>query len=381
MFSTSFDRSRLMAVGGSTDERVELFSHWDEVLPHHAIAAAATPHEFVRKDDPLDIEYTFGGERRTLAGYLERNEVAGLLVLADGVVVNQTYRLGIGSETRFHLWSATKSFTSTLIGRAVHDGVIDSLDDPARKYVARLDGRPYGDVALRHLLMMSSGIAFHHHEGLPNRREMYRQIWFEGRDLDEFAAELGRRVPPGTDFNYLATDTHVLSMALRGAYGRPFHRIVQEELWDRLGMAGAAFWSQHDVGEGGHAFGHACLCPRLLEFAHLGQLYVQDGVWDGTRLLPEGFVSASGSPHGPFQEPAEGRRGYGYQWWVPWRSAGEMIALGAFGQMLWVDLERGVSVAQVGVDAANADAPDGPPAEVVEDAHAAMRAIVAATAR
>ena len=93
-------------------------------------------------------------------------------------------------------------------------------------------------------------------------------------------------------------------------------------------------------------------------------------------MLPEGFAAASGSPRASFQEPSEGERGYGYQWWVPWRSVGESMALGAFGQTLWVDVERGVSIAQFGAQGGD-DSPDTNP-EDVEDTHAAMRAIVAA---
>jgi len=213
--------------------------------------------------------------------------------------------------------------TSTVVGRALHDGVLRGIDDPVTTYVDIEGG--YAEPTIRDVMMMSSGVNFFHHQGTPNRLDMYARIWIGDED-----------------------------------------------------MGGDAIWSQHADGEAGHAFGHACLCPRLLEFAHLGQLYIQDGVWNGRRLLPEGFVAESGSPRAPFQEPSEGERGYGYQWWVPWRSRGESMALGAFGQILWVDLERGVSIAQF---AAHGGGENGEPdPEGTEDTHAAMRAIAAAVA-
>jgi CubicO group peptidase (beta-lactamase class C family) len=282
--------------------------------------------------------------------------------------VHEIYRLGINSESRFHIWSATKSFTSTVLGRALHEGVLDSLDHPVERFI-KVSGTGYGSATLRHVLMMSSGVSFFHHQGSPDRAEMYRQIWGHGRDLDDFAGELATRVPSGTDFNYLATDTHVLSMVLRALYDQPFHQIVQEQLWDAIGMAGDAFWSQHAPADAGHAFGHACLCPRLLEFAHLGQLYIQDGIWNEKRLLPEGFVAASGRSHQASHDPKEGAPGYGYQWWVPWQSKCESMALGAFGQMIWLDTARGVSIAQFGAQSGDAT-------ETTEDTHADMRAIV-----
>ena len=371
-FSNEYERRNLRALRGSVEERAHLFSHWDEVLPQRSLRAAAQPHRFERRLRPLDVEYEFAGDTRTIDDYIGRNDVAGLLVIADGAVVHESYRLGIHSESRFHLWSAAKSFTSTVLGRALHEGVIDSLDHPVDRYV-KVSGTGYGGATLRHVLMMSSGVNFFHFKGSPDRAEMYRQIWGGDRDLDDFAGELGGRVPPGTDFNYLATDTHILSMVLRAAYDQPFQQIVQEQLWEPIGMAGDAFWSQHAPGDAGHAFGHACLCPRLLEFSHLGQLYIQDGVWNDQRLLPEGFVAASGTPHAPTHTPSEGVRGYGYQWWIPWRSNGESMALGAFGQMIWLDTERGVSIAQFGAQGGDGSAA---PEEAAEDTHAAMRAIV-----
>ncbi|MDP6605991.1 MAG: serine hydrolase [Dehalococcoidia bacterium] len=344
--SDEYERGNLRGLAGSVEERVHLFSHWDKVLHQRQLHVAAQPHRFDRRLRPLDVEYKSAGATRTIDDDFDRYDVAGLPVIADGAVVHETYRLGIGPETRWHLWSASKSFTGTVLGRALQEGVIDSLDHPVNRFV-KVSGDGYGKATLRQvMMMMSSGVNFSHFEGFPDRREMYRQIWTGDRDLDDFAGELGRRVPPGTDFNYLATDTHILSIALRAAYDQPLHQIMQEQLWDPIGMAGDAFWSQHRSGDEGHAFGHACLCPRLLEFAHLGQLYIQDGVWDGRRLLPEGFVAASGTPRQPSHEPSEGERGYGYQWWIPWRSNGESMASGAFGQMIWLDINRGVSIAR-----------------------------------
>ena len=172
----------------------------------------------------------------------QRNDVAGLLVIADGAVVHQRYRLRIDAGTRWHLWSASKSFTSTVVGRALHDGVLHSIDDPVTKYIDI--GGGYAEPTIRDVMMtMSSGVNFFHHQGTPNRLDMYRQIWIGDQDMGEFAAGLGRRVPPGTDFNYLATDTHVLSMVLRASYDQPFHEIVQEQLWEPIGMGGDAIWS------------------------------------------------------------------------------------------------------------------------------------------
>jgi hypothetical protein len=156
---------------------------------------------------------------------------------------------------------------------------------------------------------------------------------------------------------------------LRGVYDKPYHEIVIEKLWERIGMAGSAFWSKN--APDGHTFGNVCLCTRLIEFAHLGQFYLNDGVWEGKRLLPEGWVHECGTPRTSFQEPKPGFRGYGYQFWIPPDSKGEFMALGGFNQILWINIERGVVVAQF---SANEDVLDNPRSAMEPDV--AMRAIV-----
>jgi hypothetical protein len=183
----------------------------------------------------------------------------------------------------------------------------------------------------------------------------------------------GKRVAPGTDFNYLATDTHVLSAALRGAYGKRYADIVQEKLWSPAGFTGPANWSKHAEGDAGVNFGHCCLQARLLDFAHLGQLYLDDLKLDGKPLTPKGWANLVTHPSAPFQEPGDKPRGYAMQFWVPNGYKDEALAMGAFGQILWVDRRRKVVVAQI---AAN---PDKTPSEAEENA--VFRAIVTAATR
>jgi CubicO group peptidase (beta-lactamase class C family) len=317
-----------------------------------------------------EIVYEFDGQTRSVGDYMARANVNGLMALHGGRVVFETYRNGVTPKTLHSLWSASKSYTITVLGAAIRDGVVRSLDDTVEIYAPQFKGTAYGAVPIRHVAMMSSGVQFFHDSGKPNRNDMYIQLAFGGRDLDAFAAELGKRVPSGTDFNYLATDTHVLSAVLRGAYGRRFADIVQDKLWEPGGFAGTATWSKHADGDAGVNFGHCCLQVRLQDFAHLGQLYLDDLKVDGVPLAPAGWVDLVMAPQAPFQEPADQPRGYAMQWWVPRDYDGEAIALGAFGQILWVDRKRGVVVAQVAAHGNN------PPSS--EEENAVFRAIAAA---
>jgi CubicO group peptidase (beta-lactamase class C family) len=351
----------------------EVFRNWDEGPPFGVLRAAPRPHVLPRAPMPLDIHYELDGESRPLAEYFDRAHVQGILALHGGRVVFERYRGGTSAESRYHLWSASKSFTGTIIGMALHEGTIESLDDPVARYAPRFSGTAYGEASIRHVMMMSSGVDFFHFQGFPERNWMYLRVFRLQHDLDDFAAELGRRVPDGTDFNYLATDTHVLSAVLRGAYGKSYLEIVQDKLWDTLGIAGDALWSQNVPGADGVAFGHCCLAARLVDFAHLGEFYLRDGVWDGRRLVPEGFVEMVGTPNAAFQEPTADRPGYGMQFWVPQGYDGEFYGAGAFGQYLWIDTRKEVVVAQFAAQL---------PGDVENrERDAALRAIVAAVRR
>jgi hypothetical protein len=346
----------------------EVFRNWGEGPPFGVLRAAPGPHQFPRAIRPVEVKYEWDGESRSLADYLERGRVEGILALHGGKVVLEQYRGRTTAETRYHLWSASKSFTGTIIGMALHDGAIESLDEPVSKYAPQFSGTAYGEASIRHVMMMSSGVDFFHFKGFPNRDWMYLRIFRLQQDLDDFASELGRRVPAGTDFNYLATDTHVLSAVLRGAYGKPFLEIVQEKLWNGLGIGGDALWSQNVPGPDGVPFGHCCLATRLVDFAHLGELHLRDGVWNARRLVPQGWVELVGAPNAAFQEPSGSSSGYGMQFWVPAGYDGEFYGAGAFGQYLWIDSRREVVVAQFAAQLPG-DIEDG-------ERNAALRAIV-----
>ena len=332
--------------------RADIFTNWGAIQPLAELRASTNPRVYQRDlTSPGKIAYSLDGRRIPLTDYLDRANISGLMVLQDGVIKLEYYAHGLDEESRNHLWSASKSFTSTLVAMGVHDGKIRSLDDKVEEYAPQFAGTAYGETPIRHMLMMSSGIDFFHDKGTPNRVDMYWDIMHDRQDFDKWVAKLQRRVPSGTDFNYIATDTHVLSAVLRGAYGQPFPRIVQERLWERGGFGGDASWGLDGVG---HAMGHLSLSVRLEEFANLGQLYVEDLVLNGEQSVPDDWFAMVENPQADFQEPGfdeagNMREGYSVQFWIPHDYDQEFMAAGAFGQYLWIDRRQGTVVAQFSV--------------------------------
>lgn len=131
-------------------------------------------------------------------------------------------------------------------------------------------------------------------------------------------------------------------------YRAPLAEIVERELWAPLGMTGEASWLQNLAGDRGVPIGYCCLQATSEDYARFGQFLLQNGMWNGARMLSEGFVERASTPNTPFQEPGATPypgRGYGLHVWVPEDHDGEFYAAGVFGQYIWVDRRRGVVIA------------------------------------
>ena len=192
-----------------------------------------------------------------------------------------------------------------------------------------------------------------------------------GGDFDKWAAALPRRVPGGTDFNYIATDTHVLAGVLQGAYGKPFVDIVQEKLWEPFGFSEA----QWGLDSHGHATGHFALSLTLQDFAQLGQIYLEDLKLNGEPTVADDWFDRVANAQSPAHEPRvneEGKmeEGYSFQFWLPPDYDQEFMAVGAFGHYLWIDRKRGFVAAQFSVGEEL-----GEPGISAEERAAVMRAL------
>lgn len=348
------------------------FQRMDEILPASVVPAGA-PTALPRSEGALPQSFDYEGQTVSVADYVERAEIIGLTVMRDGAVIDQTFFQGADEDSLFTSWSVAKSVVATLIAKAVEDGLIDSLEDPAQKYAPQFEGTPYGETSLRHLLMMSAGVDFNE-EYSPENPSDIRPLFFNafilGRNVDTMVGEVERNRAPGEDFHYTSPNSHVLAAVARAVYGGRLADVVSEEIWTPLGMTSNASWLQNKPGEDGVAVGYCCLQATSEDYARFGEFYRMDGVWGGERLLPDGWSEAATTPRAPWQEPGNTRydaRGYGLHFWVPEGYDGEFYAAGVFGQYVWVDRRRGVVIAQ--------NAGDPVWFEKLEEAYAFFRAV------
>lgn len=334
----------------------ETFRNMGDVFPYREILPSESSTHLVRNPHQTNVAFDFHGQARTVDDWLADARSTGLMVLHNGEVVHEQYLLGSTPQTRHTSWSVGKSYVATLIAMAMHEGRIASLDQTAEMFAPQYAGTDYGATTLRHLLMMSAGVDFEEDYAAPDSdiRRLFFGANIYGRNIDEMVAEVERDRPAGEDLHYVSANTQVLSAVVRGVWNAPLAEIVEEKIWHPLGMTGEAYWNQNIAGENGIAIGYCCLNATLEDYARFGQFYLQDGVWDGQRLLPEDWVRQATRPNAPFQEAGPDavytHRGYGLHFWVPEGHDGEYFMAGVYGQYVWVDERRNIVIARTAAD-------------------------------
>lgn len=343
--------TRLMTVNTlfDQDKIVENFSNMDTAFLHRDLAIGE-PQPWTEDIQPLPEEVTIAGDTRELSGVLEELETTSLVIIKDGKLIHESYYKGTDKDDLRISWSVAKSFMSGLYGQALESGQIESLDDAADKYVPSLKGSAYEGVSLRNILNMSSGVVFDENYMDPKSdiNDMGRVLGLGG-SMDDYAATLKESYyEPGTSWQYVSIDTHVAAMALRAATGKTLHELFEEIYGAHLGFGKSPFYltDGKDV-----AFALGGLNLRTRDYAKFGQLFLQDGQWNGEQIIPADWVKDSTTNHAPIFHPERGT-GYGYQWWVPMPQQGvhkgDFFAVGIYGQYIYVNPTYNIVIAKNG---------------------------------
>jgi CubicO group peptidase (beta-lactamase class C family) len=326
------------------------FLHMSDVVPATDLRASADPLPLPEAAGPLPATFQFGGEPRSLQGYLDYSRTTGLLVLHNGRIVEERYALGHSRDGVHISWSVAKSFVSALVGIALEEGRFDSIEDPVTRYLPELAGSGYDAVRIKDVLEMSSGVGFN---------EDYGDFWSDinrfgrvvawGGSMAEFAATLRRTRRPGTYHHYVSIDTQVLGMLIARVTGVSLTEYMQSRIWDRVGMEHDARWL---VDATGMELALGGLNVSLRDYARFGELYRNGGILRGRRIVPAAWVAESTTPDGPHLMPGKDNPasssswGYGYQWWIPDPDMGDYTAAGIYNQYIYVHPGAGVVIAK-----------------------------------
>ncbi|NNC47405.1 MAG: beta-lactamase family protein [Sphingomonas sp.] len=319
-----------------TDEqRFDRFRAMDEYFPGRTVTASDA--RALPAGAPLP-------GAAALQQFIEDQRITGLMVLQDGTVRFEGYSADFGPEQRWTSFSVAKSLTSTLVGAALKDGYIDSLDDPLTDYIPELSGTAYDVVSVEDLLTMRSGVEWDENYADPTSdiARLYSQPYQPGVDLNIFyLSKLGRSAEPGTTFNYSTAETNLVGTLVERAVGRSLADYAQEKIVEPAGFEGDLFWQVDPVSQN---IGGCCLMLRLADFARFGQWFLEGAPDErGGSVLSEAYRQAAITPATEF-ESAPGY-GYGYQWWT---YPGAYGAQGIFGQGITIVPSQNVVIAYVG---------------------------------
>lgn len=329
----------LRGIRPTQDTMIGTFSGFDRIYPHRVVDRPKEPSPLRYAPGGFDVEYRFRGEARTIQSYLDRHPVTGLLIAQDDTILLEQYRYARRDTDRFVSQSMVKTLTGMLVGIAVSEGAIRSIDDLAAAYVPGLAGLAYGQTSIRDLLHMASGVAFlETYDGNDDSARLSRGLFpAKSPGPEAVLAQFNHReVPPGTRFHYAGAETEVLGLVVAHATGMTLTRYLQARIWQPLGAEADASWT---IDGTGHEVAYCCFNAVLRDWARIGLMLAHDGAWNGHRIVPRQWLLDATTVAAPFLAPGTATRfaGYGYQLWLLPGPRRQFALLGVHGQAIYID--------------------------------------------
>lgn len=325
---------------------VDAYSRLDEIFTARVVRRADTPSLWRRAAAEPAVQWLIppfrGGGRGTIDGYLARNPTTGLLVAVDDTIHLERYQYARSEAHRMVSFSMAKTICALLVGLAVQDGAITSIEDTAETYVPSLRGSEYGRTPIRHLLTMSSGVQFREdYDGRDDTVKLSRAVLFGPGGAGAVKQFDSRETAPGTRWYYASAETQVLGLVLTGALKRPIADYLSERIWQPMGAEADASWV---IDRTGQETTYANFSAVLRDYARLGRLLANGGKARDSQgverqVIPAGWLREMTRAH--FTSTQTGRWfGYGFQTWIFPENDGSFALLGVRGQTVFVDPAR-----------------------------------------
>ncbi|MDF3927980.1 serine hydrolase domain-containing protein [Pseudomonas putida] len=348
-------------------------------FPSREIPAAAKPFGLTAGQPLGKVDYSYEGKERSLDDFLKSTRSNAFLVLHDGQILQEQYFNGASQQSHFLINSMTKSLVGLLVGVAVEQGKIASLDDPITRYLPELAHSAYATATVRQVLDMTTAMQF---------AGQNPEAAGRGRDIEAAAGKsfgcnqsirqhpttalYSERSHHGERFTYINTNTQVLGMLVERVTGTSLSQFMENNIWSRIGTESSAYWLL-DQTDKSKAIEHAWvgLNARLRDLGRMGMLLAHGGEWQGQQLISKAWINESMHPSEPFlqQLPERPLFGYSHQWWVPVGGEGEFMGIGFGGQYLYVNQPKQLVVVQLSTN------PAYDPKKTSEETLAAFRAI------
>jgi CubicO group peptidase (beta-lactamase class C family) len=340
----------LVALNGCTTYRIIRYREPDArnqgMFPTRIVRKADAPFRFARAAtlradlDTITVRAP-DGKRVAFQRYLTDYAVLAFVVIRNDSIIYETYRDGFTPSTVHSSFSMAKSVVSALVGIAVGEGAIKSLDQPVTDYLADLRDKPaYAGVTIRNLLEMKSGLRYTKtgNGWWSDFRSDEAHIYYSS-NLRNSLRGAQRELPPGTKWVYKDTDAILLGLVLANATGKTVAAYTEEKLWRRIGAEHDASWSlDHRDGNENVASGFNATAE---DFARFGRLFLNGGSWNGTQVVPAAWVSGSTLVDSSRSEPEVStwwKMQHTLYWWHAIQApSGDFFADGSHGQRIYVD--------------------------------------------
>lgn len=323
-------------------QQINTFRNIDQLFPTRTISRGqdvppTTLKYAPRSLDGLSIPSSHGAY--DIFDYVTRNRVTGLLVAKEGQIAHESYEYGNTEGTRWMSMSMAKSISTTLVGAAIKDGHIKSLDDQLSAYLPTLKNTSYDTVSVRDLIQMTSGVHWdetHTNPDSERRAVLELQLSQEPGSILQYMSQLPRVAPSGTLWNYSTGETHVVGELLHAATGEYLADYLSRKIWSKLGMeADASWWLE--APDGLEVAGSG-ISATLRDYARFAEFFMNGSKIDGASILPDNWLDQSTSP----RQIAGAHVDYGYMWWPVHPPEGANFqsgfsARGIFGQYMYIN--------------------------------------------
>lgn len=336
------------------DKAVRTYSQTERIFPTRVIKAGSKLTPLLQSSQQLtSLKFTSEGKIYDLPDYVALNRMVGLLVLKDGKIAYEHYDFGVTPNTKWMSMSVAKSFVSTLVGAAIKDGYITSLNDPVTKYLPQLLGSAYEDVSVRDLLMMASGVQWNETYTDPSsdrRKLLELQIASNKQGaIFDVMKSLSKASDPGKNFNYSTGETVLIGEVVQAATKMPLADYLSKKIWVPVGMQADGLWWLDSPG--GHEVGGSGILAVLRDFGRFGQFILDGAKVNGQSIVPEGWLADAGGAK-PIAG-VTGKNGYGYQWWTVKPEAGKIhesvfMGRGIHGQYLYINPANNIVIVGLG---------------------------------
>lgn len=333
-----------------------------KIFPERVIANDTTYSLIERGDQgtPYEVEYLYDGELRTetLDDLLKRTDTRAFLIIKDDQLIFETYLESSRQEINTS-FSSAKSFNSALIGAAIADGYIGSVNDPVIKYIPEIKGRGLDELTIRDLLLMNSGIEYVHDDESPFYQVPFGDDAFTyySPDLRKIALSVqASGTPIGVTFRYNNYHPLLEGLIIERTTGMHVAEYLQERFWKPMGAEFPASWSLDSEASGFEKM-ESGINARAIDYARFGLIFLHNGFWNGAQILPEAWVAESTQPLRPDPRTWElvptwtgYTRYYKYHWWGLDNPDGtyDFYAHGKFDQIVYVAPRKNVVIVRLG---------------------------------